>query len=72
MDPGVIARAILQGVKAATSSSPLCSLTNIRLVLIKIKVFLAFKHQATQLFPSEVIKTGKKRFDRSNFCLYCH
>ncbi|KAG7241534.1 hypothetical protein INR49_025439, partial [Caranx melampygus] len=57
MDPGVIARAILQGVKTATSSTSLCLLTNIRLVLIEVKVFLAFKRQATQLFPSDVFNT---------------
>ncbi|XP_056225852.1 protein mono-ADP-ribosyltransferase PARP14-like [Seriola aureovittata] len=57
LDPGVVARAVLRGVKIATSSASLYSLTNIRLVLIKIRVFLAFKHQATQTFPSAVINT---------------
>uniref|UniRef100_A0A671W1H6 Poly [ADP-ribose] polymerase n=1 Tax=Sparus aurata TaxID=8175 RepID=A0A671W1H6_SPAAU len=55
LDPGVVAGAILRGVKAATSSTSLYSLTNIRLVLIKINVFLAFKEEATQMFPTAVI-----------------
>ncbi|XP_045919832.1 protein mono-ADP-ribosyltransferase PARP14 [Micropterus dolomieu] len=52
LDPGVVAGAILRGVKTATSSTPLYCLTNIRLVLIKIKVFLKFKEEAMQMFPT--------------------
>ncbi|XP_031706813.1 protein mono-ADP-ribosyltransferase PARP14-like [Anarrhichthys ocellatus] len=55
LDPGVVAGAILRGVMAATSSTPLQCLTNIRIVLIKIKVFLAFKEEAMQKFPTAVI-----------------
>ncbi|XP_073331280.1 protein mono-ADP-ribosyltransferase PARP15 [Pagrus major] len=55
LDPGVVASAILRGVKAATSSTSLYSVTNIRLVLIKINVFLAFKEEAMQMFPTAVI-----------------
>lgn len=58
LDPGVVASAILKGVKAATSTTPLYSLTKIRLVLIKIKVFLAFKEEATQTFSTAVINRG--------------
>ncbi|XP_053199088.1 protein mono-ADP-ribosyltransferase PARP14-like [Scomber japonicus] len=54
LDPGVVAGAILRGVKAA-SSSTLYSLTKIRLVLIKINVFLAFKEEAMQMFATAVI-----------------
>ncbi|KAI3375716.1 hypothetical protein L3Q82_004024 [Scortum barcoo] len=56
LDPSVVAGAILRGVKAATSSTPLYCLTNIRLVLIKINVFLAFKEGAMQMFPTAAIK----------------
>ncbi|XP_038587302.1 protein mono-ADP-ribosyltransferase PARP14-like [Micropterus salmoides] len=52
LDPGVVAGAILRGVKTATSSTLLYCLTNIRLVLIKIKVFLKFKEEAMQMFPT--------------------
>ncbi|XP_036002228.1 protein mono-ADP-ribosyltransferase PARP14 [Fundulus heteroclitus] len=52
LDPGVVAGAILRGIKTATSSAALCTLTTIRLVLIKINVFLAFKEEATQMFPT--------------------
>ncbi|XP_062300429.1 protein mono-ADP-ribosyltransferase PARP14-like [Scomber scombrus] len=55
LDPGVVAGAIFRGVKAATSSTPLYSLTKIRLVLIKINVFLAFKEEAMQMFATAVI-----------------
>uniref|UniRef100_A0A3Q3K0R8 Poly [ADP-ribose] polymerase n=1 Tax=Monopterus albus TaxID=43700 RepID=A0A3Q3K0R8_MONAL len=55
MDPGVVARAILRGVRTATLSTPLHSLTDIRLVLIKINVFLAFKVEAMQVFSTAVI-----------------
>ncbi|KAM6908970.1 uncharacterized protein FYW49_012838 [Xenentodon cancila] len=52
LDPGVVAGAILRGIKAATSSTLLQSLINIRLVLIKINVFLAFKNEAMQMFAT--------------------
>ncbi|XP_068584429.1 protein mono-ADP-ribosyltransferase PARP14-like [Cebidichthys violaceus] len=55
LDPGVVAGAILRGVMAATSSTPLHCLTNIRIVLIQIKVFLAFKEEAMQMFPTAVV-----------------
>lgn len=58
LDPGVVASAILQGIKAATSSTPLYFLTDIRLVLIKINVFLAFKDEAMQMFSTAVINRG--------------
>lgn len=57
-----MAAAILRGVKAATSSTPLHSLTNIRLVLIKINVFLAFKEEAMRMFPTAVINRGEGTF----------
>ncbi|KAK9524874.1 hypothetical protein VZT92_017238 [Zoarces viviparus] len=56
LDSGVVAGAILRGVMAATSSTPLQYLINIRIVLMKMKVFLAFKEEAMQKFPTAVIK----------------
>ncbi|KAM9335916.1 protein mono-ADP-ribosyltransferase PARP14-like [Symphorus nematophorus] len=55
LDPGVVAGAILRGVKAATSSTFFNCLTDIHLVLIKINVFLAFKEEAMQTFSTAVI-----------------
>ncbi|KAJ4949533.1 hypothetical protein JOQ06_021044 [Pogonophryne albipinna] len=55
LDPGVVAGAVLRGVKDATSSFGLNSLTDIRLVLLKINVFLAFKEKAMQMFSTAVI-----------------
>ncbi|XP_054457974.1 protein mono-ADP-ribosyltransferase PARP14-like [Anoplopoma fimbria] len=54
LDPGVVAGVILRGVKKATSST-LYGLTDIRIVLIKIGVFLAFKEEAMQIFSTAVI-----------------
>ncbi|KAM4536963.1 protein mono-ADP-ribosyltransferase PARP14-like [Odontesthes bonariensis] len=54
MDPGVVAGSILRSIKAEAASIPLSSLTDIRLVLIKINVFLAFKEEATQMFPTVI------------------
>lgn len=62
MDPGVVAGAILRGVKAATSSTSLSNFTEIHLVLIKINVFLAFKEEAMQMFPTAIINRGDARF----------
>ncbi|XP_029382789.1 protein mono-ADP-ribosyltransferase PARP14-like [Echeneis naucrates] len=55
--PDVVAEAILRGIQTATSSTSLRSLANIRLVLIEIEVFLAFKGQASQAFPCSAINT---------------
>ncbi|XP_015230985.1 PREDICTED: poly [ADP-ribose] polymerase 14-like isoform X1 [Cyprinodon variegatus] len=51
LDPAVVAGAILRGINTATSSGPGCTLTAIRIVLIKTNIFLAFKEEATQMFP---------------------
>ncbi|XP_047433891.1 protein mono-ADP-ribosyltransferase PARP14-like [Mugil cephalus] len=62
LDPGLVAHAILQGIKTSISSRPHLCLTSIRLVLIKINVFLAFKHQAMQMFaPAEINKVSDLR-----------
>ncbi|XP_049425461.1 protein mono-ADP-ribosyltransferase PARP14-like [Epinephelus fuscoguttatus] len=55
LEPGVVADAILRGVETATSSTPLNYLTDIRLVLFKTNVFLAFKEEAMQRFSTAVI-----------------
>ncbi|XP_036066928.1 protein mono-ADP-ribosyltransferase PARP14-like [Oryzias melastigma] len=55
LDPGVVAGAVLCGIKASTSSRNLCKLTHIKIVLNRIKVFLVFKEAATRMF-SPVIK----------------
>uniref|UniRef100_G3Q5S8 Macro domain-containing protein n=1 Tax=Gasterosteus aculeatus aculeatus TaxID=481459 RepID=G3Q5S8_GASAC len=54
LDPHLVAGAILRGVRKATSSTLAC-LTDIRIVLSKMKVFLAFKEEALQMFSSAVI-----------------
>lgn len=69
MDPGTVAGAIIRGVKTATSAAPLSRLTNIRLVLIKIDVFLAFKEEATQVFSTAVLRRGDGSF-HSFLCLF--
>ncbi|KAL4007007.1 complexin-3/4 [Sarotherodon galilaeus] len=53
LDPAIVAGAILQGIKASAPS--MNSLTDIRLILIKINVFLAFKEKAMQMYSSAVI-----------------
>ena len=71
LDPGVVAGAILRGVKAATSSTSFHYITNIRLVLIKINVFSAFKEEAMQMF-STVINKGSRKFPKlACVCLSC-
>nr|XP_046236902.1 protein mono-ADP-ribosyltransferase PARP14-like [Scatophagus argus] len=52
LDAGVVAGAILRGVKAGTSSTSLYRLTDIHLVLFKINVFLAFKEEAMQMYST--------------------
>lgn len=61
LDPGVVAHAILRGVNTSTSPRKLQCLTIIRLVLIKINVFLEFKKQAVQMFPHAVVNTGNEK-----------
>lgn len=61
LDPLVVAHAILCGIKTTTSSSSLHFVTNIRLVLNKINVFLTFNHQTTQMFQHAVIDRGNEQ-----------
>ncbi|CAI5669249.1 unnamed protein product [Oreochromis niloticus] len=53
LDPAIVAGAILRGIKS--SASIMNSLTDIRLILIKIDVFLAFKEEAMQMYSPAVI-----------------
>lgn len=62
MDATVAARAILLGVKAATASTSLDFLREVRLVLFTTKIFLAFKQEAMQMFPSALNNTGVQAF----------
>ncbi|XP_034424676.1 protein mono-ADP-ribosyltransferase PARP14-like [Hippoglossus hippoglossus] len=55
MGAGVVAQAILRGVKTAASSTPLRCVTDIRLVLIDDEVFLLFKEEALQVFSTDVV-----------------
>ncbi|XP_056316965.1 protein mono-ADP-ribosyltransferase PARP14-like isoform X1 [Danio aesculapii] len=50
LDPNVVAKSILEGVKEGVQGANLQYLRNIRIVLLKIKVFLAFKAVAQQVF----------------------
>uniref|UniRef100_A0AAQ6A958 Poly [ADP-ribose] polymerase n=1 Tax=Amphiprion ocellaris TaxID=80972 RepID=A0AAQ6A958_AMPOC len=56
LDPGVVADAILRGIKVEMSSGSIQSLTNIRLILIKINVYLAFKEEVMQTFSAVVMQ----------------
>lgn len=60
LDADVVARAILRAVNTTTSSSNLQSLSNIRIILFKINIFLAFKKEVGQIFPHAIINTGNK------------
>lgn len=52
MQPGVVAGALLRGIKNATTSNRLQKLRDIRVVLYKINVFLAFREEAKQMFST--------------------
>ncbi|XP_053272435.1 protein mono-ADP-ribosyltransferase PARP14 isoform X2 [Pleuronectes platessa] len=55
MNAGVVAQAILQGVKTAASSTPLRCVTDIRLVLFDKTFFLLFKEEALKVFSIDVV-----------------
>lgn len=61
MQPGVVAGALLRGIKNATTSNRLQKLRDIRVVLYKINVFLAFREEAKQMF-STVYCPGTRGF----------
>ncbi|XP_053272661.1 protein mono-ADP-ribosyltransferase PARP14 [Pleuronectes platessa] len=74
MDAGVVAQAILRGVKTAASSTPLRCVTDIRLILIDNIVFLLFKEEALKVFSTDVVdrvslpheKPNPQRFGNEN------
>ncbi|XP_029931671.1 protein mono-ADP-ribosyltransferase PARP14-like [Myripristis murdjan] len=57
LEPSAVANAILSSISATVLSTPLRCLSHIRLVLIKINVFLAFKEAARQIFPRALSHT---------------
>uniref|UniRef100_A0A672GIB3 Poly [ADP-ribose] polymerase n=1 Tax=Salarias fasciatus TaxID=181472 RepID=A0A672GIB3_SALFA len=58
LQPGLVAGAILRGIRSATTSTHLHSLCNIRLILYKMDVFLAFQEEAMQIFSTAEYCTG--------------
>ncbi|KAM9717516.1 uncharacterized protein ACNS7B_021169 [Menidia menidia] len=59
--PGAVASAVLGGVRLATSLGPTRCLTDIRLVLLRADVFLAFKEEATQMFLAQKRRVSTPR-----------
>uniref|UniRef100_A0A672GIA1 Poly [ADP-ribose] polymerase n=1 Tax=Salarias fasciatus TaxID=181472 RepID=A0A672GIA1_SALFA len=57
LQPGLVAGAILQGIKNATTSTNLHTLRDIRIILYKMDVFLAFQEEAKQMFSTAVYST---------------
>uniref|UniRef100_A0A672RAM7 Poly [ADP-ribose] polymerase n=1 Tax=Sinocyclocheilus grahami TaxID=75366 RepID=A0A672RAM7_SINGR len=79
LDPNVVAKSILEGVKDGVQGANLQHLKRIRIVLLKINVFLAFKATAKQIFggntqltapaplvPTSVISRGRSGSTRSS------
>ncbi|XP_029943869.1 protein mono-ADP-ribosyltransferase PARP14-like [Salarias fasciatus] len=58
LQPGLVAGAILRGIKNATTSTNLHTLRDIRIILYKMDVFLAFQEEAMQMFSSAAYCTG--------------
>ncbi|XP_050969673.1 protein mono-ADP-ribosyltransferase PARP14-like [Labeo rohita] len=58
LDPSVVARSILEGVKQGIQRANLQHLKNIRIILLKINVFLEFKRVALQIFGVGTLLTA--------------
>ncbi|XP_005166412.1 protein mono-ADP-ribosyltransferase PARP14 [Danio rerio] len=58
LDPNVVAKSILEGVKEGVQGANLQYLRNIRIVLLKINVFLEFKEVALQVFGANTQMTA--------------
>ncbi|XP_073764126.1 protein mono-ADP-ribosyltransferase PARP14 isoform X2 [Danio rerio] len=58
LDPKVVAKSILEGVKEGVQGANLQYLKNIRIILLKINVFLAFKTVARQVFGASTQMTA--------------
>ncbi len=65
LDPSVVAKSILEGVKDGIQGANLRHLKNIRIILLKINVFLEFKAMALQIFGVSSLLTGE---DKSEPC----
>ncbi len=59
LDPNVVAKSILEGVKEGVQGANLRHLKNICIILLKINVFLAFQATAKQIFGSNIQLTGE-------------
>ncbi len=65
LDPSVVAKSILEGVKDGIQGANLRHLKNIRIILLKINVFMEFKAMALQIFGVSSLLTGE---DKSEPC----
>ncbi|XP_076829248.1 uncharacterized protein LOC143475314 isoform X2 [Brachyhypopomus gauderio] len=61
LDPRVVAESILQGVRDATVGSNFYHLKTIRIVLLKIHVFLEFKAMAQKIFGTQTPDASRGR-----------
>ncbi|XP_067308148.1 protein mono-ADP-ribosyltransferase PARP14 [Pseudorasbora parva] len=76
LDPSVVAKSILEGVKDGIKGANLQYLRTIRIILLKINVFLEFKAMAEQIFggstqltvpaPTSVTSRGRSASARSH------
>ncbi|RXN19007.1 poly [ADP-ribose] polymerase 14-like protein [Labeo rohita] len=62
LDPSVVAKSILEGLKEGIQGANLQHLKNIRIILLKINVFLEFKATALQIFGVSSLLTAKPKF----------
>ncbi|XP_029943875.1 protein mono-ADP-ribosyltransferase PARP14-like isoform X2 [Salarias fasciatus] len=58
LQPELVAGAILRGIKSAMTFAHFHTLRNIRIILYKINVFLAFQEEAKQIFSTAEYCTG--------------
>lgn len=65
MDPKEVAKSILQGVKNGIQGANLRYLKTVRIVLLKINVFLAFKEMAQHILGINTQLSGE---DKSVLC----
>lgn len=61
LDPKVVAKSILEGVKDGVQGANLQYLKTIRIILLKVNVFLEFKAMAQQIFGGNTQLTGKDK-----------
>ncbi|XP_029943868.1 protein mono-ADP-ribosyltransferase PARP14-like [Salarias fasciatus] len=58
LQPRLVAGAILRGIRSATTFAHFHTLRDIRIILYKMDVFLAFQEEARQMFSTAVYCTG--------------